>query len=742
MRAPWLLILVLSLPLAACQDEADDDSAAGDDDAADDDDSAAGPQLPTAGEDLDERATRELAAGWELPGAFYDGLDALGVGLEDLNYPDAGSTFDNTETRLHWTDTLRHDGERAPTFAHMVAEDVEGALAMGDDDGRLRDLLVAQYTYNDRDDYVTSRYDRQYVLAEGDDQPLLTALQVWYEHEPVAGHPDPPAESWAEIAEGVTDDVRDFPLAMQEPLALAIYALIDVAEMRDEALTSKGVLDMDEWAALHDTYYNGNTDYSTYSHDFGTDAHPGVDWELLARAGQLALRAVESLRIALADVPPEGGAMLGLVGPLGKIKLRLDDDDDEYSHGDYFLIVDAAGDDLYQDQVCTNTSIHLPVSVLLDLEGADTYTHTGGWEIEDGYIPLLSARMQAAGIFGIAVLDDAQGDDTYHAPALAQGAGVFGVGVLADHGGNDVYRGYYDCQGHAQFGYGLLVDLGDGDDRYETLQQSQGYGGPRGIGWLVDEAGDDTYLAIEEPIVWDWAGEGTNWTGGQGFGYGVRDGYFEAGAPIFSGGLGALFDLDGNDSFQCAVMCQGFGYAFGTGLFYDAAGDDDHLTTHKYSLGSATHWAVGLYVDVQGADTYRNDGDDECIAEGYDASVAFHIDRGEEADTYTLDNAGDFTLGVSRIPALGVFLNEGGDDEYHVPGAGNRAIGRTYTADGNRDGYLGAVASVGMFFDLGGTDVYDIAREEVTNGGEWIQTDPDGGDWDPLYDFGYGLDAD
>jgi len=705
-----------------------------------DDDSAAEPEAPappSAGEDLDVRETRDLASTYELPAQFYAALDALGLQTTDLEYPDAGSTFDNTPTRLHWTDTLRHDGERAPTFAHMAGEDAEAALSAAQPDARIRELLVAQYGYNDRDEFVTSRYDRRYELDPEDEQPLLAALQAYYEHNPVEGHPDPPTTPWSELEVDKAEDVARFPLETQRALALAIYGLIDTAELRDEALA--GDLAMADWAALHDAFYNGGS-YSTYSHEFGTDAHPHVDFEILARAGQLAVRSLESLRVAMAENPTHTAR--GVVdGPLGWLVIDLEDEDDQYEAADYFLIVDGGGNDTYFDQVATNTAIHVPVSALLDLQGDDTYTASLGWEIDDGYIAALASRMQGAGIFGVAILDDAAGNDSYFSAAMAQGAGVFGVGVLADHGGNDEYKGYYECQGHAQFGYGLLADLGTGNDTYETLQMSQGYGGPRGIGWLVDEAGDDSYLAIEEPIIWDWAGEGTNWSGSQGFGYGVRDGYFEEGAPIFSGGLGGLFDLGGDDTFQCAVMCQGFGYAFGAGLFYDAAGDDDHLTTHKYSLGSATHWAVGLYVDLQGADTYRNDGDDECIGEGYDASVAFHIDRGQEGDTYTLDNAGDFTLGVSRIPALGVLINEGGDDAYHVPGGGTRAIGRTYTAGGNRDGYLATVKSVGMFFDLGGADEYDIARAECVNGAEWIQTDPDGDDWNPLYDFGYGIDV-
>jgi hypothetical protein len=47
-----------------------------------------------------------------------------------------------------------------------------------------------------------------------------------------------------------------------------------------------------------------------------------------------------------------------------------------------------------------------------------------------------------------------------------------------------------------------------------------------------------------------------------------------------------------------------------------------------------------------------------------------------------------------------------------------------------------------MFLDLGGTaDLYDFARGGVGNGATWIQTDPEGEDWDPAHDFGYGIDT-
>ncbi len=57
-------------------------------------------------------------------------------------------------------------------------------------------------------------------------------------------------------------------------------------------------------------------------------------------------------------------------------------------------------------------------------------------------------------------------------------------------------NGYSRSQGASDFGYGLMVDLGGGDDTYTTLHNSQGSAGTRGIGWLVDDAGNDHYTAL------------------------------------------------------------------------------------------------------------------------------------------------------------------------------------------------------------------------------------------------------
>ena len=695
----------------------------------------------TVGADLDEVVEHELAADTELPGAFWSALDRFGLEAGDLSYPDAGATWARTPSRLKWTDQIRKEGPLAATFGHMVGESAERALAEPNPERRLAEVLVAQHQFNQRSDLSELRLDRAFTVEPTEAAPLAAALRRFYEHAPVEGATDVPTAPWSDVEPGIVEAAAAFPWESQAQLAMAIDGLLFAADLRDDALHGKDALSMARYAELFEAFHNGDTGYSSATAAYGEEAHDGFDFDNMALAGQVAARAVESLRLGLANAPLGDGQRVELVGPLGRVWLSLEDESDTHEDEDAFLVVDGGGDDVWVDRIATNTTFYQPVSVVLDLRGDDRYAPSGDWSIADRDLDKRAAMMQGFGLFGIAIVDDAAGDDTWFSSGFAQGAALYGVGVLVDHGGADVYSGYDQSEGSADYGQALLLDLGDGKDTYTTLQRGQGYGGVRGVGWLLDEGGDDVYEAITDPIVIDWAGEGANWSGSQGFGFGVRDGFFTAGAPVLGGGLGALLDLAGDDDFTCSVMCQGFGYAWGTGLLWDPEGDDDHLVTHKYAMGSATHWAVGLLIDGAGADTYRNNDDDECIAEGYDGSVAFHLDLGDGDDVYTLDNSADSTLGLARHPAMGIFVNEGGDDTYTLPGSGAVALGRAIIDEGDRAGYMATTPSLGMFLDLGGTDTYTTDRADVGDGREWMQTEPLGGDWDPVFDFGYGLDV-
>lgn len=191
------------------------------------------------------------------------------------------------------------------------------------------------------------------------------------------------------------------------------------------------------------------------------------------------------------------------------------------------------------------------VSVVLDLDGADAYGVMQSPDLDRRCTPgttQLIRRMVtgAVGFLGVGILRDAgvQGD-RYTSKTVSLGAGhIFGVGVLSDAGGNDSYLSIRNSQGFALVGgVGILADQA-GDDAYDYYMppainpaapnQSPGAGGvlddeprdpnsvppdflgecdriprftqgtgnvtPASLGLLVDSAGNDRYRGAFGPF--------------------------------------------------------------------------------------------------------------------------------------------------------------------------------------------------------------------------------------------------
>ena len=652
----------------------------------------------------------------------------------------------------------------------MVESDVEAAVAMGDTDTTIRELLVAQGIYGNRTAYTVSRYD-QAITVDASAQPLVAALQQFYSHPQYPGDTSAPPPSWDSQQASVAAQVATFSENAQVALAQAILGLLAAADLRDQALTS-GALDFPGWQAQMKTFFGGkNTNViATFkaAYQAANQMTTATDYTLLSRAGQLAARSVESLRLALKNEPLQSGETLDITSSLGRIAISLQQSDDTWSGNDFFLLVDGGGDDTYQDDIAVNADLFHPIAVVLDLAGNDHYIPTRAYDPVTNGPPTDRGQGtgQAAGWFGVAILDDAQGDDEYDAQYY-QAYGMWGVGVLADHAGTDTYKGYVRSQGASDFGYGLLVDLGGGNDTYVTLHNSQGFGATRGIGWLVDDAGDDSYTALttlipNDPSNSPYDQEGSNFSGAQGFGWGLRVWDSSGNAVAYlSGGMGGLFDLAGNDKYVCAVMCQAWGYFFGTGLLYDKSGNDSYTVWHKYGIGGATHQAIGVFIDMQGTDAYEyaaggipTNGGSEGVGLGYDSSVGFHIDRGPETDTYKFDMDKQMwgeVLGIARFVGIGVLINEAGDETYTLPGVmGAYALGMTdmpYSSPPYRSTANGTASTIalGMFLDLAGNDTYAASGSKAANNASWIQaaatTNSTMDPFDSSLDHGYGLDA-
>ena len=155
-----------------------------------------------------------------------------------------------------------------------------------------------------------------------------------------------------------------------------------------------------------------------------------------------------------------------------------------------------------------------------------------------------------------------------------------GFGLLVDLFGTDTYDAPKGQGAGWGYSLGILLDL-DGNDRYITKQQAQGWGCDSGSGLLIDYKGDDAYSCVS----------GSGQGGGSDLGFGL------------------LIDKNGNDQFSGGRRIGGVGMRNGIGICVDEAGDDLHATLDPpSSLGcgfpASGFGSVGLFIDLGGRDVY------------------------------------------------------------------------------------------------------------------------------------------
>lgn len=284
------------------------------------------------------------------------------------------------------------------------------------------------------------------------------------------------------------------------------------------------------------------------------------------------------------------------------------------------VLIDFAGDDLYQGGSFTMGAGWFGVGALLDRTGNDIY-------IGDTFT-------QGAGAFGVGLLLDADGNDQYTARLFSQGMGfAAGVGILAEGGGNDVY-----------FAGGKYEDILRYRDHHLSLSQGFAYGiRPHfsgGVGLLLDNDGNDTYIA-------DIFGQGCS----------------------YWWGFGGLYDGGGNDHYIAYQYAQGSATHMTAGCLYDAAGDDRY-ESKGVSQGCGHDWAVGMLIDREGNDRYT--ATDLSQAAGSANGVGILIDGGGDDGYYVVSNLNTQGYGNPRreYGSIGLFLDLGGRDRYDPPGRG------------------------------------------------------------------------
>ncbi|MEW6052060.1 MAG: hypothetical protein AB1644_13485 [Candidatus Zixiibacteriota bacterium] len=343
--------------------------------------------------------------------------------------------------------------------------------------------------------------------------------------------------------------------------------------------------------------------------------------------------------------------------------------------------VGGAGDDIYKGDF----------QFILDLGGNDSYeltydpAHPHGVIIvdlsgNDRYIAKTDYTL-GSGCFSVGLLLDFGGDDQYSARSFGLGSGYYGFGLLYDAGGNDRYDGDTHVQGAGTFGLGLLIDE-SGRDIYNAAVYSQGFGFVQGLGAIYELDGSDSYYAggkYKDNLRF----RDHYLSLSQGFGYGIR--------PTLSGGIGAIVDLKGSDTYYSDIFAQGASYWWSLGILYDSSGNDSYQS-FQYAQGAATHMTLGALIDDYGNDVYF--GKRLMHGCGHDYSCGLILDR-HGNDTYT---AYDLSQGAGSANGVGIQIDNEGEDRYLV----KDTVNTQGFGDSRRD-----FGSIGLLIDLGGADQYN-----------------------------------
>ncbi len=363
----------------------------------------------------------------------------------------------------------------------------------------------------------------------------------------------------------------------------------------------------------------------------------------------------------------------------------------EYTLSAIDVVIDAGGDDTYR---CLPRHGAGRVQLLVDMAGNDTYA--GG-------------NLGPAGThLGISLLVDYAGNDRYRGRRFSCGSALLGVGVLLDHAGADEYQATDWSIGCGLYGAGVVLDLGGSPDVYWAHHASEGIGGPRGFGLLLDQGGKDLYRA-NGPTASAYGDRATFYGLSQGVGYGFR-GYD-------TGGIGVLSDLGGNDRYEAGEFSQGGGYYWGLGLLDDRTGDDLYYG-HRYSQGFGCHQAVGALVDREGNDTYWAT---TAAGQGaaWDIGIGLLFDAAGD-DHYRAD---DLCQGSAAMQGIAWLIDAAGSDHYVAssPRSQGQSWGNSYHYERTE------CMSWSVLLDAGGTpDHYSTGRRngKTLSTGQFNKADP------------------
>lgn len=398
-----------------------------------------------------------------------------------------------------------------------------------------------------------------------------------------------------------------------------------------------------------------------------------IDQSALFAAGQVFQRAAVQFARFAASASNWPAAATRIETDLGAIE--IDPAAGSSHERPCLLLLDRGGRSVYGPRACSASGLRgVPLAAVIDLGGDDHYEGPAG-----------------SAMFGVCVVVDAAGRDSYFSDFWGQGAAVCGVGWLLDFAGDDRYDAATLAQGAAGCGVGVLRD-GAGNDIYNLGVCGQGFAFFKGFGLLNDAEGSDRFLAGNRENDWD-RNSGRFLSLAQGFSIGIRG--------FAGGGIGALVDRSGNDTYVADVYGQGASYWYSAGLLIDAGGIDNY-TVYQYGQGTGIHLSLGLLADFEGNDRYT--GYILSQGTGHDFGVGMLFDHAGD-DTYVADH---HAQGRALNTSVGVLVDSAGDDGYFAR-QNHRAQGIGNNGDTRETG------SIALLVDGGGKDQYSCGASNNTS---------------------------
>jgi hypothetical protein len=324
-------------------------------------------------------------------------------------------------------------------------------------------------------------------------------------------------------------------------------------------------------------------------------------------------------------------ARLKALAAKAKVPVRIGTKGPDRHRPDRGIWIDPGGDDQWDMAPRARPGEFL---LIIDLAGNDLYRSN-------------DSLSRSPGNLGVNLLADLGGNDHYLGSNYAFGSALFGYSHLFDAAGHDYYEGRCASLAFAAFGLGVLQDEA-GSDTYSASLLSQGASSTWGLGLLLDRGGDDRYMA--RPTFKDDLRYNDRYIHMvQGFSTGL--------APDYSGGIGILRDQGGNDVYLADIYGQGSGYWYAMGLLLDESGDDRY-EAHQYAQGAGVHIAVGAAVDWAGNDHRASKGVSQGC--GHDLGLGLLHDRAGD-DNYL---GTDKVQGSGSANGLGILHDQGGKDFY------------------------------------------------------------------------------